>query len=252
MPPFGESIGELSILDFQQSLPESRGARTIMRQVYRLEPTRTGTITIEPISVGYVDNRPGRGGVSRVIETDPLTLTITSLLAAEAPSLKDLKPAAGPVALNRSYRWIGWSLLAGLVLIGAVVSSVVWWRRPRPVAEAVLSPQQEAQQRLDQLLRGGLAQRDVKEFYVRLTGILRCFIERTHGIHAPEQTTEEFLREAASTGSFTIDERQRLQNFLESADLVKYAAHLPRSEDIEASIDRARAFMGLVPTEIAA
>ena len=39
------------------------------------------------------------------------------------------------------------------------------------------------------------AQGLVKEFYLRLTGIVRQYVEDTTGIRAPEQTTEEFLRD---------------------------------------------------------
>jgi hypothetical protein len=89
----------------------------------------------------------------------------------------------------------------------------------------------------------------VKGFYVELTGIVRRFIERTTAIHAPEQTTEEFLREIGSGAAFTRDERQRLKDFLESADLVKFAAHQPQFVDVEEAFRRAKVFVGLAPTE---
>ena len=74
--------------------------------------------------------------------------------------------------------------------------------------------------------------------HVRLTGIVRRFIERETGIHAPEQTTEEFLRAISSGDVFSRDERDRLREFLEVADLVKYAAHQPRKEDVEETFNR--------------
>ena len=87
-----------------------------------------------------------------------------------------------------------------------------------------------------------LATRDVKQFYVELTAIVRRYIERTKGIRAPEQTTQEFLLEISRRKDFPAEQSRRLKSFLEAADLVKFAAHQPREEDIEESFRRARAF----------
>jgi hypothetical protein len=40
-----------------------------------------------------------------------------------------------------------------------------------------------------------------------------------------------------------------LKDFLESADLVKFAAHQPMFSDVEESFRRAKVFVGLVPGE---
>ena len=74
-------------------------------------------------------------------------------------------------------------------------------------------------------------------------------IERTTGIRAPEQTTEEFLREISQANTFNRDTNERLRNFLESADLVKFAAFRPRQDDVEESFSRAKIFIGLKPQE---
>ena len=89
-------------------------------------------------------------------------------------------------------------------------------------------------------------------FYVELTAVVRRYIERTTGILAPEQTTEEFLVEISRKETFRPEERGRLKHFLESADLVKFAAHEPRKEDLEESFERAKVFVGLEPMEVAA
>ena len=87
------------------------------------------------------------------------------------------------------------------------------------------------------------------QFYVELTAVVRRYIERTTGIRAPEQTTEEFLREISQANTFNRDTNERLRNFLESADLVKFAAFRPRHEDVEESFSRAKIFIGLKAQE---
>ena len=63
-------------------------------------------------------------------------------------------------------------------------------------------------------------------------------------MRAPEQTTEEFLREISSGKVFPDDERRRLQDFLESSDLVKFAAYRPDLGDVSDAYQRARVFVG--------
>ena len=100
--------------------------------------------------------------------------------------------------------------------------------------------------RQGKLIDSKLTATNVKQFYVELTGIVRRYIERTTNVRAPEQTTDEFLRGTADHPSFPADERTKLQHFLEAADLVKFAGHQPATEDIDASLQRARTFVGSV------
>jgi len=254
-PPFGELLGDFVIRDFRQPLPQVAEGRQIVRQIYTLEPTRTGQLLIHPISVTFTDNRPDGDGKQHTIETEGLTIEVASVVGSELPSLAELQPAAGPVELPERGGAGVWWLVAGLLLLLSVAAAVGWWvwKRRRRAAEArLLSPQELAFLELEQLLQAGLAERDVKQYYVELTGVVRRYIERTTAIRAPEQTTEEFLHEISRGQTFAAEEGLRLKGFLESADLVKFAAHRPRKQDIEESFRRAKAFVGLARGEVAA
>ena len=48
----------------------------------------------------------------------------------------------------------------------------------------------------------------------------------------------------AGNNVFAHDEQQRLRDFLEAADLVKFAGFEPQTADIEQSVDRAKRFIG--------
>jgi hypothetical protein len=253
-PPFGEAIGGFLIRDFREPLPETRGDREIRRQIYTLEPVQTGTQHIDPISVNFTDRRTQGDGQRHAIETESLAVEITSVLEQEAPSLDALQPMAGPMELPppaiTTSPWLAVGLLAAVV-----AAAGCWWlrhRRRRDIEQRRLSPQELAYLELDALVQENLAATDVKLFYVQLTGIVRRFIERTTGVHAPEQTTEEFLGEIGRGQLFSLDERTRLKAFLESADLVKFAAREPTAADIEQTFRRAQDFLGLRPREAAA
>jgi len=244
-PPFGEALGEFLIRDFHEPLAESDGEYDVIRQVYTLEPTRAGKLSIAPIAVRFFDERPDGDGKQHTIESEALTVEVNSMLSEEAPTLADLRPAAGPIELHAAGSLLGWWILLGAAVL-AIAGVIVWmFRRRRVQNEPQLSPQELAWLELEQIVEQNLAAGDAKEYYVELTGVVRRYIERSTGVHAPEQTTEEFLRAIAGHGSFADDDKRRLQQFLESADLVKFAGYQPEVRDIEDSFERAKRFIGL-------
>ena len=80
-----------------------------------------------------------------------------------------------------------------------------------------------------------IAERKFEPFYVELSAIVRRYLERRFGLHAPERTTDEFIREAVSSRLLTGDQQQWVGAFLEQSDLVKFARHEPASADMESA-----------------
>ena len=72
---------------------------------------------------------------------------------------------------------------------------------------------------------------------------MRRYIERSHGIRAPEQTTEEFLAAAKAHPRFTPEVIAKLADFLRSADLVKFAGVGSSSSVAEEAVRTARAYI---------
>jgi hypothetical protein len=60
----------------------------------------------------------------------------------------------------------------------------------------------------------------------------------------PTNFTATPTRTNKGTGTF-MDQLSRLRDFLEAADLVKFAAFQPRSDDIGESVRRARLFVNI-------
>jgi hypothetical protein len=250
-PEFGSALGEFVIRDFREPLPRVHDDRQVLQQIYTLEPMRTGKIVIDPITLTFTDDRPGGAGKQHTLETEPLTIEVAAAVATEAPSLDQLHPPAGLLELPQSsvgpYSW-----LVGLLGIAILAAGAIWHARRRQRAEQAgtpLTPVELAYLELQRLLENQQAAEDVKLFYVELTAIVRRYIERTKGIRAPEQTTQEFLYEIGRRNDFPADESRRLTSFLEAADLVKFAAHQPRSEDVEESFRRAKVFVGCAGAE---
>jgi hypothetical protein len=244
-PAFGQAVGDFLIRDYSER-PHEAGAANIRRFRYQLEPAHAGKHLIRSVSIEFVDRRPNSEGFGEpaLIETDPLELNVTSELGDEAPSLSNLEPMLPPQPVP-GLSATGW--LAGVAGVGvlAILLVLAWRRRKRRVVEPRrLTPEEIAHAALAALLAEDLTGRGlIKEFYLRLTGIVRQYIEDTVGIRAPEQTTEEFLRDMRSRAPFPPERSARLAEFLEAADMVKYAGQEPQSGQIDEAVSRAREFV---------
>jgi hypothetical protein len=250
MPVFGEVLGDFRVLDIKEPLPKLKEGRKTQSQILTLEPTRIGELAIFPVPVSFTDSREQGDGKQHLLQTEPLMVKVTTVVSSKQPSLDELRGKAPPIGLptDRLLLWI--ALGSGVLLLGG--GTLIWWlrwRRPKIAAAKILSAQEIASMELDDLLGDKLAERDVKLFYVELTGIVRRYIESTKGVRAPEQTTEEFLREITGRKTFSAEENHRLKYFLEAADLVKFAGYRPERDDVESSCHRAKEFIDYAQEE---
>ena len=246
-PAFGQAVGDFLIRDYSER-PRTAGTANVRRFRYQLEPTHAGKHLIRSVSIEFVDRRPnseGRGEPA-LIETDPLEVTVTSELGDEAPSLANLEPMLPPQPVPQASA-AGWLMAAvGAGVLAIVVVMMLRRRNRRSIEPRRLTPEEIAHAALAALLKENLTARGlIKDFYLRLTGIVRQYIEDTTGIRAPEQTTEEFLRDMRSRAAFPPERSVRLAEFLEAADMVKYAGQQPHTDQIDEAISRAREFVNV-------
>ena len=78
---------------------------------------------------------------------------------------------------------------------------------------------------------------------MRLSSIIRRYIENRFGLKAPEQTTEEFLTGLEKANEFPDEYKPLLRDFLKYSDLVKFARFEPGTKDIQKSFDSCKAFI---------
>ena len=117
----------------------------------------------------------------------------------------------------------------------------VVFRKPKPK----LPPHRIALDAFEKLKNEKLWQQGrIKDYHSEISDILRVYIEGTYNIAAMEMTTWEIIRSFAGA-KIEQANLEKLRQILEMADLVKFAAHRPRQEDVDASIERARAFIGI-------
>jgi len=142
-----------------------------------------------------------------------------------------------------SYWEQNWPWLTALIAIAAIgiIALAVWLIKRQPAAKQA-TPAEEARLRLGEAadLANG---RDDKAFSVTVSDALRRYLERGFGLRAPEQTTEEFLQSAQSSGRLPEASLQTLARFLELCDLAKFAQHAFGNEERQQLLNTARSFV---------
>ncbi|MCH2153325.1 MAG: hypothetical protein MK089_08295 [Phycisphaerales bacterium] len=221
-------------------LPAGMSGRS-WNQTLLLDTFEAGDTTIPGLSIVFKDNRaelPIEGSVN----TDALTIEVISLIGAVTAE-SGLREIRGPVEMIDPWPlWIWASIGIGTLLLLAVITLVMRGRGLEEIPQ--LSPEDQARRDLDALAHSGLLQEaDMQRFYVRLTDILRHYIEGRFGLKAPKATTPEFLTAMSQGDLLTLAQQQSLDQFLRSADMVKFARHEPSIETGEAALQQARSFV---------
>lgn len=156
--------------------------------------------------------------------------------------LRDIKP---PVYFKTNY----WPLIIILSLIVTVViiyTAVYFIRRRLSAAKAgPFAPPKKAHETayeaLNILRSENLpASGRIKEYYIELSRIVRCYIEDRFSVKAPEMTTEEFLCSLRDSGILTGAQKNIIKQFLSQCDLVKFARYGPAPEEVGGSFNTAK------------
>ncbi len=157
-------------------------------------------------------------------------------ISVAAPELQ-VAEAVDPDAFTQRERWFIYALAGLAVLIVILVIIMLKRRKQAPV----IPPWTLALQDIAELhheLRGGKL--NLETGLVRLTDIVRVYLEKRFQLHTTRQTTQEFLNELSRSGG-ALPERQRpfLSEFMTSADLVKFAKMPPDESMLTGAIDKA-------------
>jgi hypothetical protein len=225
---FGADAGALEIVAVATPLTEAHGAASKTTISYTLTAFRTGELTIPPQSITY-HGADGDG----TLMTDPVMVTIASVLAPGDADLRPLKPQidiADPAPTP---------LLPALFVGGfaAMTALGLWLMRRaasmRPVAAedgvtiAGPSAHDVARAELDAIAADDTA--DEAETYARIAATVRAYLSARFAFPAYAMTRSELERAADGAG---IDRwpARLMGNLLEQCDAVQFAAFHPAVE----------------------
>ena len=191
MPPFGEALGRLTIVDFtpKQSTTDKDGQQIQTHtQIYGLQPNRSGEVVVPALRIGYRIN--SQSDWEEVL-TEPIPVQVTSILSTD----DDLVYQSSRVRLDPlpvEQPWIPWAI--GAAGTGMIIFGGVWWFGREKGISAKVSAYQQAIQQLNRLQDDIAALTDedsVDDLYAGLSLTLRGYLEGCFQVSALEQTTEE-------------------------------------------------------------
>jgi len=220
--PYGV-LGEMELVeDPLVDSVEQEGSITITKK-YIVSAYDSGTFMAGPVKLFFNNT----SGVADSFISNSIAVTVTTL---PVDTTKPVKPIKAPLEVALEWTEFIYYIIAGvLLLVIALVSFFIWRRNRKPIPEVVERPKPKdpahvwAKRELKKLEEEKLWQKDeVKQYYSRLTDILRMYLEYRYEWYALESTTEEI---AAEVEKYEINDvaKKLLLDTLRTADLVKFA-----------------------------
>jgi hypothetical protein len=227
---------ELVVRDHFTQRTDLEDGRAHTREQWILTSFRTGTHVLSTGQVVCIDAEGNE-------QTKPFPKAEFTAETMLNEKIKNLRDIAGPV--DWPARFPGWILGLLVVIILATVIALLIYRllnKPRTILQQAPPVPADviARRALKALQRKGLIEQEQAEpFYVELSDIVRQYLENRFELRAPEQTTEEFIRDVSHAKTLTHEQQRRVCDFLEQSDLVKFARHQPDQTTMQQAFDSA-------------
>ncbi len=217
-PPFVEEHTDFIITDQTHTI---RYQGDTIAEVYdfTLAIFNTGEVKLPPFITTYQDV-----GGTIAVASESLVMSVKSLLSEKMSDIHDLKPQVNFPNLLPLWVLLGAAALGGMLFFG--IKFYQHYRRQQIDAGGLaLTPWEEALKALDAIpVTDWLQRGQIKRYYYTVSEIIKRYLTRRFGFPAIDQTTTEILRELKSR---RLPESERFGAFFLTADLVKYAKHIP-------------------------
>ncbi len=240
-PGLAANLGGFEIRDYQELKPVKREGRIVERVDYLISTFEIGEFEIPPLTISY---RAVGDSVWKSLQSETLRLVVESMKPSEQGDIRDIK---SPLEIPRDWFRTLAPWAAGVLLLGLVAAGVQFyrWRKagkalipkrvepPRPPHEIAL--EELAALRNSPLLEEGA----YKEFFIRLSEIVRRYLEGRFYIDAMEMTTFEVLGQLRQVPDLETADIELITQFLGFCDLVKFAKYQPTQEEVERTVAEA-------------
>ncbi len=169
-----------------------------------------------------------------------------SILMSDGTTATDIKDIKPPLCFPINLKlWLAIGFIVCLIAAGLIIYFI---RRKQAAAKMllVLRAHEIAYKALEDLKESGLLKNGlVKEYFFRLSFIVRQYLENQFKLRAPEMTTEEFLIATSNVGANNYSPlhqqiKDLLKDFLEKSDMVKFAKYSPTADEILGAFSAAK------------
>ncbi len=228
-PEIKDSLGKLEIvqtypIDTQKTANEIKLQRKIVLTAFD-----TGNIFIPQLNILYLKKATNQYAS---IFTDSIPIFVKGI---EVDTTKDIKDIKGIIEVPLTFwDYFPYILIAlGLLVIGYLIYFFMKRKgKEQASPEPKIPPHIEALEALKQLDKEKLWQKgSVKEFHIRLTEIVRRYIERRFEIPALEMISNEIIQTLDNKFQLDTELTSKLRRSFEISDLVKFAKYIPISDE---------------------
>jgi len=201
---------------------------------YLITSFDSGVYQVPPIKFAYQS-----GSVHDTITTIPLVLVVNTIPIKDPKKIFDIKKLiAVPYTFSEFLPYILIGL--GIILISALIIYIILrLKQKKPIfffQKPPELPQVIAFRELEKLKNEKLWQQSlVKQYFTKLTDIIRTYIEGRFQVMAMESTTEEIINDLRGIEVITDETLTELKKMLITADLVKFAKGNPLPDENENS-----------------
>jgi hypothetical protein len=244
-PSLGSNLGAFEIRDYQVKDPYEADGLIFEEIQYTVSTFDTGAYIIPPIILEYA--LAGADSLRQQLQAEPLEIYVRSLLPSEEGDLRALKPQA---EMPRNWRLLMLYIALGVGLL-ILIFGLIWYFRFRKKGEGLFSkpappprpPHEIALEELARLEAEKLFENGKpKEYYSRLSDILRTYLGGVYHFDAMESTTYEIVSHLSENGQAS-SHLSTLDNVLDLCDLAKFAKYESTPEESVSAIKDIYAFV---------
>jgi len=239
-PIIPDSFGKLELISREKIDTVKKGAITQYQQSFLVAGFDSGLFVIPSIAVQVEPN----SGPAFTLHTDSLAILVQTVPVDTTKAFKGIK---GIMDVKTTWRDYIWWIVGGLVLL--LLLGLVWYfaRKKKPELPPPPPPAEQLHLRtlraLETLERDKVwEQGDVKGYYVRLTEILRGYIEARFDVPALERTTDELVGMARRNAGLA-PHSEKIYNVLFTADFAKFARAQPTPAEHVSTLQTVKEFV---------
>ena len=219
-PVLSDTLGKLEVISRSVIDTTYKDNYQIISQNYKLTQFDSGSYLLSPVRLKIG---------SEVFYTKPKMIDVTTI------AVDTTKQKMYAIKDNIHVGYTFWEILPYLLIL-LLVAIVIYmgyyfWKndksKEKKVIAPIIPPFEMAMQSLKKLDNAHLIKDgNIKEYYVRLTDILRTYIEDEHYIPAKESTSDEIMGaiHQIDTGK---EIKEKIRELLNESDFVKFAKYQP-------------------------
>lgn len=238
-PIIRDSLKKVEIIKEMSPLFKDEETIKVSTFGYIISYYDSASITIPPIAVRYKIQ-----GVNeeKIALSNPVTFTVHTMQVEQQADIKDVKE---PLTIPLDWKFILLIVLIALIVIAAAYYMYRRYKKKKaeqPVKKKIIKipAHVRALTALDNLENEKLWQKGmVKEYHSNITGIIRGYFEERFNLPALELTTSEQMQQLKRVSS-AENILSMTNEFLNNADLVKFAKFIPLPSVNEAMMKQAK------------